>query len=208
MRRWGGSQNRRVIHVWQRRRVLAASRLLILDPLVGHPPARTLITDADLRGTIRELGLEEVVGDKGYHSNQELVDLKQSGSAAIFRNRIADGATGRTAARRLPESPAHSLRARASVSGCAASGSNGACASRRNLSVETRVLRGHGNTLQRVLIHTVGLNLGLLMRALCRPRACRAARSRFFPALEVLIRLPVRDLVSTLDLARGPSRVS
>lgn len=35
--------------------VLAASRPLILDPLVGHAPERTHIMDPDLRGTIKEL---------------------------------------------------------------------------------------------------------------------------------------------------------
>ena len=35
--------------------VLAASRALILDPLAGHAPARTQITDPDLRGTMKEL---------------------------------------------------------------------------------------------------------------------------------------------------------
>ena len=35
--------------------VLTASRALILDPLAGHAPARTDITDSDLRGTIKEL---------------------------------------------------------------------------------------------------------------------------------------------------------
>ena len=35
--------------------VLAASRALILDPLAGHAPARTHITDPDLRGTMKEL---------------------------------------------------------------------------------------------------------------------------------------------------------
>ena len=35
--------------------VLAASRALILDPLTGHTPARTHITDPNLRGTIKEL---------------------------------------------------------------------------------------------------------------------------------------------------------
>ena len=35
--------------------MLAASRALILDPLAGHTPARTQITDPDLRETIKEL---------------------------------------------------------------------------------------------------------------------------------------------------------
>jgi DNA integrity scanning protein DisA with diadenylate cyclase activity len=35
--------------------VLAASRALILDPLAGHAPAHTHISDRDLRGTMKEL---------------------------------------------------------------------------------------------------------------------------------------------------------
>ena len=35
--------------------VLAASRPLILDPLLGHAPGRTHISDPNLRGTIKEL---------------------------------------------------------------------------------------------------------------------------------------------------------
>jgi DNA integrity scanning protein DisA with diadenylate cyclase activity len=35
--------------------VLASSRALILDPLAGHAPARTHISDPSLRGTIKEL---------------------------------------------------------------------------------------------------------------------------------------------------------
>ena len=35
--------------------VLAASRALILDPLAGHAPARTHISDPNLRGTMKEL---------------------------------------------------------------------------------------------------------------------------------------------------------
>jgi DNA integrity scanning protein DisA with diadenylate cyclase activity len=35
--------------------VLAASRALILDPLAGHAPERTHISDPNLRGTLKEL---------------------------------------------------------------------------------------------------------------------------------------------------------
>ena len=35
--------------------VLRASRAIILDPLAGHAPTRTQITDPNLRGTIKEL---------------------------------------------------------------------------------------------------------------------------------------------------------
>jgi DNA integrity scanning protein DisA with diadenylate cyclase activity len=36
-------------------RVLATSRLLILDPLAGHAPRSTHVTDPRLRGTLKEL---------------------------------------------------------------------------------------------------------------------------------------------------------
>jgi diadenylate cyclase len=48
--------------------VLAASRPLILDPLAGHAPARTHISDSDLRGTIKELAQLDgafVISDAG-----------------------------------------------------------------------------------------------------------------------------------------------
>lgn len=37
------------------REVLQQSRPLILDPIAGHAPAHTHITDPDLRGTVKEL---------------------------------------------------------------------------------------------------------------------------------------------------------
>jgi len=48
--------------------VLAASRALILDPLAGHAPQRTHISDPDLRGTIKELAQLDgafVISDTG-----------------------------------------------------------------------------------------------------------------------------------------------
>lgn len=48
--------------------VLAASRALILDPLAGHAPAHTRITEKNLRGTLKELAQLDgafVVADDG-----------------------------------------------------------------------------------------------------------------------------------------------
>jgi DNA integrity scanning protein DisA with diadenylate cyclase activity len=48
--------------------VLDTSRPLILDPLAGHAPGRTHITDPDLRGTIKELAQLDgafVISDAG-----------------------------------------------------------------------------------------------------------------------------------------------
>src|SRR4029450_87985 len=48
--------------------VLERSRPLILDPLAGHPEAARHITDADLRGTLKELAQLDgafVISDEG-----------------------------------------------------------------------------------------------------------------------------------------------
>ena len=48
--------------------VLASSRALILDPLAGHAPAATHITDPNLRGTVKELAQLDgafVIADDG-----------------------------------------------------------------------------------------------------------------------------------------------
>jgi len=48
--------------------VLASSRALILDPLAGHAPERTHVTDRQLRGTLKELAQLDgafVVADNG-----------------------------------------------------------------------------------------------------------------------------------------------
>jgi diadenylate cyclase len=53
-----GREGRRIgtlFTLGQAEAVLAASRALILDPLAGHAPARTHISDPNLRGTIKEL---------------------------------------------------------------------------------------------------------------------------------------------------------
>jgi diadenylate cyclase len=53
-----GREGRRIgtlFTLGQAEAVLAASRALILDPLAGHAPAQTHISDPDLRGTIKEL---------------------------------------------------------------------------------------------------------------------------------------------------------
>lgn len=53
-----GREGRRIgtlFTVGQAEALLAASRALILDPLAGHAPSRTHISDPDLRGTIKEL---------------------------------------------------------------------------------------------------------------------------------------------------------
>jgi transposase len=116
-------------------------------------------------------GLAEVVGDKGYHSNQSLVDLEAVG----VRSYISEPDRGRRNWKKNPDARDAVYRNRRRIRGA------------RGLRLlrlrgerlerpfahlyETggmrRVyLRGQKNIRKRLLIHTAGFNLGLLMRQL------------------------------------------
>jgi transposase len=116
-------------------------------------------------------GLQEVVGDKGYHSNQSLLDREAVG----VRSYLSEPDRGRRTWKKKAEACAAVYRNRRRIRGA------------RGLRLlrlrgerlerpfahlyETggmrRVyLRGHTNILKRLLIHTSGFNLGLLMRQL------------------------------------------
>jgi transposase len=116
-------------------------------------------------------GLEEVVADKGYHSNQELVDLEAVG----VRSYISEPDRGRRNWKNNPEARDAVHRNRRRIRG--ARGKR--LLRQRGERLERpfahlyetgrmrRVhLRGHTNILKRVLLHTAALNLGLLMRTL------------------------------------------
>lgn len=116
-------------------------------------------------------GIQEVVADKGYHSNQELVDLEAIG----VRSYISEPDRERRTWKDHPEARDAVYRNRRRIRGARG---------RRLLRqrgerlerpfahlYETgrmrRVhLRGHTTILKRVLLQTAALNLGLLMRTL------------------------------------------
>ena len=113
-------------------------------------------------------GLQEVVGDKGYHSNQSLVDLEVVG----VRSYISEPDRGRRNWKK-PEARAAVYRNRRRIRGPRGVQLLRLRGERLERSFahlyETggmrRVhLRGHTNILKRLLIHTGGFNLGLLMR--------------------------------------------
>jgi transposase len=116
-------------------------------------------------------GLEEVVGDKGYHSNQELIDLEAVG----VRSYISEPDRGRRTWKTNPEARDAVYRNRRRIRG--ARGKRllrlrgerleRPCAHLYETGRMRRVhLRGHDNILKRVLLHVGAFNLGLLMRAL------------------------------------------
>jgi transposase len=165
----------------------------------------TLITAAEqIEAVLPEGdGLQEVVGDKGYHSNQSLVDLEAWVSGATSRNLIAGDATGRRSLRHVP---------RCIAIGDAFVARGGLRLLRlRDESLERpfahlyetggmrRVhLRGHTNVLKRLLIHTGGFNLGLLMRQMIGVGTPRSLQGRLNAVVAALLAL----LESLSELAR------
>jgi len=113
--------------------------------------------------------LDEIIADKGYHSNQTMVDL----AAVDIRSYIAEPDRGRRAWARAPEAqaPVYGNRRRTR-------GRRGRRLMRqRGEKIERSFahvydtggmrrthLRGHANILKRLLIHAGAFNLGLVMR--------------------------------------------
>jgi transposase len=174
------------------------------------------------------VGLQEVVGDKGYHSNQSLIDLEAVG----IRSYISEPDRGRRNWKRKPDARAAVYRNRRRIRG------------RRGLRLlrlrgerlerpfahlyETggmrRVfLREHANIRKRVLIHASGFNLGLLMRQLIgvgTPRGLQGRVTAAHAAFAVLIhalwrcstrRWSLNRLISILDCIplapHGPAHI-
>ena len=145
----------------------------------------TLITAAEQIETVQPVtdAVRELVSDKGYHSNQVLVDLeavgvradlsepdrgrrnwrgKAAARDAVYRNRRRiQGARGQRLLRqrgeRLERPFAHLYETGA---------------------MRRVHLRGHTNILKRVLVHTGGFNLGLLMRRLTGVGTPRSLQGR------------------------------
>lgn len=153
-------------------------------------------------------GLEEVVGDKGYHSNQTLVNLEAVG----VRSYISEPDRGRRHWTRQPKARAAVYRNRRRIRG-----TRGLRLLRlRGERLERpfahlyetggmrRVyLRGHTNILKRLLIHTGGFNLGLLMRQLIGVGTPRGLQGRFIAVLATLVTV-ARALSARVTRHRPP----
>jgi transposase len=137
-------------------------------------------------------GPHEVVGDKGYHSNQSLVDLDAVG----VRSYISEPDRGRRNWKENPEARDAVYRNRRRVRGPRG---------QRLLRLRGERLerpfahlyetggmrrvfhRGHTNIRKRLLIHTGGFNLGLLMRQLIGVGTPRGLQGRVIAALCALL---------------------
>ena len=136
--------------------------------------------------------LEEIVADKGYHSNQTMVDLDAVG----IRSYIAEPDRGRRDWSDAPaaQAPVYGNRRRIR-------GRRGRHLMRRRGETIERSfahvydtggmrrthLRGHTNILKRVLIHAGGFNLGLVMRYVLGVGAPRRLQGRRAPVIATLL---------------------
>jgi transposase len=160
----------------------------------------TLIEAADQIETVvpEGDGPHEVVADKGYHSNQVMVDLEAVG----VRSYIAEPDRGRRTWTKNAEARDAVYRNRRRIRGARGKRLLRQRGERLERSFahlyETgrmrRVhLRGHHNILKRVLLHAAALNLGLLLRTLVgvgTPRSLQGRLAASFVALGALLHLP------------------
>jgi transposase len=138
--------------------------------------------------------LEEIVADKGYHSNQTMVDL----DAVKIRSYIAEPDRGRRDWSEEPEAQAPVYGNRRRIRGRRGR----RLMRRRGETIERSFahlydtggmrrtyLRGHTNILKRLLIHAGGFNLGLVMRQLIGIGTPRGLQGRVAALVGTLVAL-------------------
>src|SRR5712672_2807691 len=127
--------------------------------------------------------LEEIIADKGYHSNQSMVDL----DAVDIRSYIAEPDRGRRDWSKQPEAQAPVYRNRRRIRGARGRRLMRQRGERIERSfahlydtggMRRTHLRGHTNILKRLLIHAGGFNLGLAMRHLIGSGTPRGLQDR------------------------------
>ena len=135
--------------------------------------------------------LEEIVGDKGYHSNQTLIDLDAVG----IRSYVSEPDRGRRDWSKDPEARAPVYGNRRRMRGRRGRRLMRQCGERIERSfahlydtggMRRTHLRGHTNILKRLLIHAGGFNLGLVMRHLIGIGTPRGLQGRVAAVLATL----------------------
>jgi transposase len=161
----------------------------------------------DAQADVKEpQSLDEMIADKGYHSNQTMVDLDAVG----IRSYIAEPDRGRRDWSEAPEAQAPVYGNRRRIRG-----RRGRRLMRhRGERIERSFahvydtggmrrthLRGHTNILKRLLIHAGGFNLGLVMRHLLgigTPRGLQGRLAAVLATIVVLISAARRRLNATV----------
>ena len=136
--------------------------------------------------------LEEIIADKGYHSNQTMVDL----DAVDLRSYIAEPARGRRDWSEEPEAQAPVYGNRRRIRGARGRRLMRQRGERIERSfahvydtggMRRTHLRGHTNILKRLLIHAGGFNLGLVMRHLIGLGTPRGLQGRLAAVIAMLL---------------------
>ena len=139
--------------------------------------------------------LEEIIGDKGYHSNQSMMDLEAVG----IRSYISEPDRGRRDWSKEPEAQAPVYRNRRRMRGPRGRRLMRQRGERIERSfahlhdtggMRRTHLRGHQNILKRLLIHAGGFNLGLLIRSILgvgTPRGVQGRLAAVLVAVSALI---------------------
>jgi transposase len=139
--------------------------------------------------------LAEIIGDKGYHSNQSMIDLEAVG----IRSYIAEPDRGRRDWSEQPDAQAPVYRNRRRMRGARGRRLMRQRGERIERSfahlydtggMRRTHLRGHENILKRLLIHAGGFNLGLLVRSLLgvgTPRGLQGRVAILLAMLSVLV---------------------
>ena len=161
-------------------------------------------------------GIREVVADKGYHSNQSLVDLEAVG----VRSYISEPDRGRRNWKKNPEARDAAYRNRRRIRGPRGQRLLRLRGERLERpfahlyetgGMRRLYLRGHTNIRKRLLIHAGAFNLGLLMRQLVGVGTPPGLQGRLVAALRALLTLiralwrpvtrhpPSRRLLSTQE---------
>jgi transposase len=139
-------------------------------------------------------GIEEIVGDKGYHSNQSLVDFEAVG----VRSYISEPDRGRRNWKKDPKARDAVYRNRRRIRGprglrllrLRGERLEQTFAHLYETGGMRRVhLRGHTNIGKRLLIHAAGFNLGLLMRQLIGVGTPRGLQGRLTATMAALLAL-------------------
>lgn len=149
--------------------------------------------------------LEEIIADKGYHSNQTMIDL----DAVDIRSYIAEPDRGRRDWSKAPEAQAPVYGNRRRIRGRRGRRLMRQRGERIERSfahlydtggMRRTHLRGHTNILKRVLIHAGGFNLGLVMRHLIGVGTPRGLQGRLAAAIAIVVALwtRVEDLRITI----------
>jgi transposase len=163
------------------------------DTTTSH---ETLIDAAERIEAVRPDGdgIQEVVGDKSYHSNQSLVDLEAVG----VRSYISEPDRGRRNWKKNPEARDAVYRNRRRIRGPRGQRLLRLRGERLERpfahlyetgGMRRVYLRGHANILKRLLIHSGAFNLGLLMRQLIGIGTPRGLQGRVIAILGALLTL-------------------